>query len=207
MTQPKAFLFDIGNVLTRFDFAPVAAGLTAGSTTAPADPLGELLEIKDQLERGDLDEDAFVNRATRRLGFRGDSETFLALWCDIFTEIEPMSRLVEALHEAGYPLYLLSNTSAPHLRHLQATFPVFAFFRGGTYSHEARSMKPDEGIFRTAIEYFALVPNETLYIDDLAANIETGKRLGFLTHHYDPDRHHEFAALLGDLGIAVVAEN
>lgn len=201
MIQPKAFLFDIGNVLARFDFAPVAAALTANSATAPADPLGVLLEVKDQLERGDLDETAFVARATDLLGYRGDTTEFLALWCDIFTEIGAMTRLVASLDGAGFPLYLLSNTSAPHLRFLKTNLPVFAHFRGGIYSHEARSMKPDDAIFLAAIDRYALVPGETLYIDDLAANIETGRRLGFLTHHYDPDRHDALELRLADLGL------
>jgi len=202
MIPPKAFLFDIGNVLARFDFAPVAAGLAADCAVAPADPLAALLETKDALERGDLSEHAFVESAIRLLGYRGGGEGFLALWCDIFSEIEPMSRLVAALAAAGFPLYLLSNTNGPHLRHLRARYPVFAHFHGGIYSHEARALKPGEPIFHAAIARFGLVPSETLYIDDLAPNIATGERLGFLTHHYDPDRHHALESRLAGFGLS-----
>ena len=43
---------------------------------------------------------------------------------------------------------------------------------------------------------------ETLFIDDLAANIATASELGFQTHHYHPDRHHELLAALDTHGIA-----
>jgi FMN phosphatase YigB (HAD superfamily) len=32
----------------------------------------------------------------------------------------------------------------------------------------------------------------TLYVDDLAPNAETARRLGFQVVHYDPARHGEF---------------
>lgn len=203
MTPPKAFLIDIGNVLARFDFGPLATRLAADCSPAPTDPLGAILDIKDQLENGELDEAAFVELARARLGYRGNTGSFLALWCDIFSENLPMTRLVAALSGAGYPLYLLSNTNGPHLRYLRENYSVFTHFHGGIYSHEAGALKPHEPIFHAAIERYALVSGETLYIDDLAANIATGQSLGFLTHLYDPDRHDALEALLAEMGVAL----
>ena len=77
-------------------------------------------------------------------------------------------------------------------------FDVFSLFEGGVYSHEARCMKPHEPIYREVIQQFALEPAQTFYIDDLAANIVTGQRLGLQCHPYDPNQHerlvHELAA-------------
>ncbi len=51
-------------------------------------------------------------------------------------------------------------------------------------------------MYEQAIERFGLVPGETLYIDDLPANIETGKAMGFQTHQYDLNNHAAFLAVI-----------
>ena len=87
------------------------------------------------------------------------------------------------------PAYLLSNTNAPHLEWLLEQFSIFKHFEGGIYSHEAKTMKPEPGMYEQAVAKFDLDPAQTFYVDDLIANIETGRRLGFVSHHYDPQNH------------------
>ena len=50
-------------------------------------------------------------------------------------------------------------------------------------------MKPASGMYEQAVATFDLDPAQTFYVDDLIANIETGRRLGFVSHHYDPQNH------------------
>jgi FMN phosphatase YigB (HAD superfamily) len=64
-------------------------------------------------------------------------------------------------------------------------------------------MKPGEVIFYNLIDRCRLDPQRTLYIDDRADNIATGRNLGFQTHCYDPTRHHAFEELLSQAGISV----
>ena len=42
-------------------------------------------------------------------------------------------------------------------------------------------IKPDPAIYQVLIDRFELVPEETLFIDDNAANIETARQMGFQT--------------------------
>ena len=78
------------------------------------------------------------------------------------------------------------------MQHILRNYRIFDAFAGGIYSHEAKSMKPDQPMYQQAIERFGLVPEETLYIDDLPANIETGNSLGFKSHQYDLNDHQAF---------------
>jgi hypothetical protein len=80
---------------------------------------------------------------------------------------------------ATAPLYLLSNTNDMHVEALLRDFEVFAHFSGATYSHEARASKPHKRIYEIACERHGLVPAETLFVDDLAANISAAVDLGF----------------------------
>jgi putative hydrolase of the HAD superfamily len=182
-------------VLVRFDFTAAAERFAAQSEATTEQVLALLSPFKDDLESGRISDDDFVSQSIARIGYRGVREEFIRIWSDIFTENPPMISAVEQL-AAETPLYLLSNTSGLHKDWLFANFPVFRHFTGGIYSHEARTMKPGEAIFRAAIETFHLDPSATLYIDDLPDNIATGKRLGFVCHHYHPDRHEAFERTL-----------
>lgn len=196
----RALLFDIGNVLVRFDFTHAAQRLAASSDASAQEVLALLSPFKDDLESGRIADDDFIAQSTGRIGFRGSREDFVAIWGDIFTENVPM--IARAKQLAGkIPLYLLSNTSGLHKAWLFEKFDIFSKFDGGIYSHEVQCMKPHEPIFQEAIRTLRIEPEHTLYIDDLPDNIATGKRLGFRCHHYHPDRHEEFEPVLKGLGI------
>lgn len=158
-------------------------------------------EIKDAYESGQSTEEEFISAAIRETGFKGDQGEFIRIWCEIFTENEQMTGLIRALAGQGHNLYLLSNTNRLHLDYLQRTYPAFGYFSGGIYSHEAGSMKPDEAIYRAALDRFSLTPRETLYIDDLPENIKTGEQLNLKCHQYLSGSHHELIAWLTAEGI------
>ena len=196
------FLFDIGNVIMHFDFAPAIAHYVNNSTNDITDPLSEVADIKDRLEGGEMGSEEFVTHAIDTFGYRGTREEFIKAWNEIFSENAPMVAAIEAIAKAGHPLYLLSNTNGLHMDFL-LTFDVFKHFKGGIYSHEAKCMKPADKIYEIAIEEFDLDPSKTIYIDDLPANAEAGTRLGFLTHQYDSAKHEEFLAFVNGYGIAL----
>lgn len=191
--RDRALLFDIGNVLVRFDFTQAAQRFAEMSDASAEEVLKRLAPFKDDLESGRITNAHFVEQSMALIGFRGTEEDFIRIWGDIFTENVPMVALVREL--AGkHPLYLLSNTSGLHKDWLFEKFDIFALFEGGVYSHEAGCMKPHEPIYQLAIQQFNLDPASTFYIDDLGDNIVTGRRLGLVTHHYNPDKHDEMEA-------------
>lgn len=199
-----AFLFDIGNVLLKFDFS---LALRAVSSLSEVDDEVEVLaridRIKWSYEDGQIDRAAFLRAVFDTLRYRGDDTQFVAAWEDIFTPNPPMFALVERL-APRFPLYLLSNTSEIHRDYVFRTYGVFQHFSGGTYSYAARTSKPGREIFQAACRAHALEPATTFFIDDLLPNIETARGLGFVTHHYHPDRHE---ALLEDLRmVGVITE-
>lgn len=184
----RAFLFDIGNVILRFDFNAAAGRLAGLSEFASGEVLHRLSAYKHALESGAISDEDFITESIRSIGFRGTRGQFAEIWSDIFTENTPVISFVERL--AGkHPLYLFSNTSGLHKNWFMNQYSVFANFRDGIFSHEARCMKPDKAFYEQAVTRFNLDPATTFYIDDLAENIAEGERLGFVTHHYDPEQH------------------
>jgi glucose-1-phosphatase len=200
----RAFLFDIGNVLVRFNFAKAYAELAPVSGIAhTAELLARIEAVKLQYEDGQLSRAAFLEQVFDFLQFRGTEADFLKAWQGIFTGNEPMVALVRRLH-SQFPLYLLSNTNCMHLEGLFRDFDFFSLFRGGTYSHVASASKPGARIFEIACAEHGLEPASTFFIDDLAANVATARELGFRCHQYHPDRHDD---LLGALQAHQIAIN
>lgn len=197
----RAFLFDIGNVLVRFDFARAMQAVAALSDVADETEAHRRFEaVKADYEDGRVSRADFLRQAIDILGYRGTEAQFIAAWQGIFWENEPMTALVRQLH-GTFPLFLLSNTNDMHVEGLFRDFPVFRHFTDGTYSHEARASKPHRPIYEIACRTHGLDPRTTFFIDDLAANIATARELGFHAHHYHHERHDELLGALRSAGI------
>lgn len=195
----RAFLFDIGNVLLKFDFTLAMRALAAQSDARDEmHALALIDQVKAAYEDGQIDRAAFLRGAFDVLGYRGTEAQFIAAWEDIFELNEPMAALVAKL-APHFPLYLLSNTNDIHHAYFTRRYPVFAHFRGGTFSHLARQSKPGRAIYETACRDHGLDPATTLFIDDLLPNIETARALGFQTHHYHAAQHDALLAQLRDV--------
>jgi putative hydrolase of the HAD superfamily len=123
-------------------------------------------------------------------------------WEEIFEPNAPMIEIVDKL-AGNLPIYLLSNTNDIHLEYMRRTYPFFAKFSGGVYSHEAKASKPGKAIYETVCRQCGLEPATTFFIDDLLPNIETARALGFQTHHYHHERHDALLAQLRGAGVEV----
>ena len=201
MHTPRSFLFDIGNVICTFDFTQMLSRLQADGNQGNADPAHSIHSIKDSYETGMLEEGEFIAAASRATGFTGSCREFARIWCDIFTENRQMTKLVRQLKAQGHKLYLLSNTNHLHLEHLNRTYPAFTCFSGGIFSHRVGVMKPNAEIYRAALDQFSLAAEETIYIDDLAENIDTGRLLNLKCHQYSIENHQELTQWLSGTGI------
>ncbi|MCE9609952.1 MAG: HAD-IA family hydrolase [Chthoniobacter sp.] len=198
---PTAFLFDIGNVIVRFDFSLALRRVAAESEVHdPVEILARIDRVKVAYEDGQMDRAAFLAAAFDVLRYRGTEAAFISAWEEIFEPNPPMIALIERLH-GRFPLFLLSNIGDIHRDYLFRTYPVFARFTAGTYSFAARASKPGPGIYQHAIRTHGLDPARTFFIDDLLPNITTARTLGFCAHHYHHDRHAALAKELAALGV------
>jgi putative hydrolase of the HAD superfamily len=106
-------------------------------------------------------------------------------FCDIFYPLPERVSLARCL-AAHYPLALISNTCAAHIRHLESTFDFFPLFRQRIYSHEVGARKPHPSIYDKALSATGAKPETSLFIDDLAENLETPGKAGWHTVHLPP---------------------
>lgn len=116
----------------------------------------------------------------------------------ILTPLPEGLKLLEAAQKKGVKLYVLSNMSHDFYEHLIKSYPFLSEFDGGVYSCHYNLAKPDPKIFHTILHRYHLNPVETLFVDDIKANVEAAKSLGLKTVLFTKSKqsHDEFITLL-----------
>ena len=193
-----AIIFDIGNVLVRFDWQLAEERFRSRIRNETQEARERFIGLKSRLELGAISQETFLQMAIRILDFRGGTDEFAAIWNGIFWSNEEMEDFVVRLKDS-LPLYLLSNTSELHLNYLKERFDIFQHFVDGVYSFRAKCAKPDPKIFEIAAKQFGITPARTIFIDDLAPNVESAAACGIHSIQYDWRRHSEFQKELESL--------
>lgn len=196
-----AVIFDIGNVLLKFDYLVAARRLMEHNGLSEEPARERIVEAKAALEGGRIDRAEFLRLVRPEFSHSGSDADFIAMWEDIFEENEPMTRVAADLAARGVPTYLLSNISCIHHEFIFRTYPVFSTFRDGVFSYLAGAMKPDQRIYQITIQQLGVTPERTLFIDDLAPNIAEAEMLGFVGLTYDFRNHAAAEARMRELGI------
>jgi FMN phosphatase YigB (HAD superfamily) len=198
----ETLIFDIGNVVVRFDWQPVYGRLRGSCAKLTTNAEKDFRKLIARLEVGEMTGERFARLATQTIGFQGDEREFIAIWNSIFSSNPPMERTILGLKER-FPLFLLSNTSDLHLAYLKRNYGVLQYFVDGVYSFRAKCAKPGRRIFEIAIQQLCVEPQNTTYIDDLAANVRSASDLGFNAIQYDLTKHVEFERRLAKLGVQI----
>jgi HAD superfamily hydrolase (TIGR01509 family) len=132
-----------------------------------------------QFDRGTLTELEMVERIQSRTG-RSTREVSRIMDAvrDSLTEKLESVKLLRKLRERGVNLYCLSNMPASIYAHLRERHGFWDVFQGIVISGEIKMMKPEAEIFTHLLEKFKLAAEETVFVDDLAANIEGATAVG-----------------------------
>ena len=176
----KNILFDMGNVLIRFDRKLFLDRLEVSKADKDI-LLREVFANVEwaQMDRGTKTEETALESMRKRLPQRlhGAAETLTLHWDEPLVPIEGMYELVEELKEKGYGIYLLSNAS--YRQH--DYWPGIAasrFFDGTLISADVHAVKPQPEIYNLCLEKFGLKAEESFFIDDVGANVEGAVNCG-----------------------------
>lgn len=189
----QALLFDIGNVLLRFDYDQAAKAMAEHSSRSAPEIRAMLDEWQHRHETGQSTSGDFSREIRREIGYKASEEVFREHFGDIFTPNEPMWDYARMLF-GKMPVYLFSNISSLHESWIFEKFPEFEEFDGGFYSWRVGSMKPERGMYSRAIEVLQLPPERIGYLDDMPLNVQAGRDAGFRCVQYSPDNHPGFLA-------------
>ena len=126
-----------------------------------------------RLDRGTITEEEAVEAINSRLPKSLHSKTLELLhhWYDVLYPIEGMGELMNELKGKGYNLYILSNASTTlheYVNRVPGVKNVTSVFCSADY----KCMKPELEIYHKFFEVNDLIPEECIFIDDNAINIE-----------------------------------
>lgn len=115
--------------------------------------------------------------------------------------IEDSVAVLEDLKARGDKVYAITNFSREKWAECLIRFPFLQSFDGVVVSAHERVIKPDPAIYRVLFERYDLVPEDCIFIDDSAKNIETARTLGMQGIHFvEPI---DLRAALAACGLAV----
>lgn len=176
----RTILFDLGNVLVHFSHEQMCRQIGELAGREPDDVRRQLFDsgLLRELECGRLTEDEFRDRLEAALRTRMPLPELRQAASDIFTLNAPLRPMLDDLKRRGLRLVLLSNTSRTHFDWVRANFDVMQPFDELVLSFEVGAVKPEEAIFRRALEAIRCRPEECLYTDDIAAYVERGREFG-----------------------------
>ncbi len=183
MTMIRNIIFDIGNVLVDYCWREHIA--VCGYTGETAKRLGRAMmqsPVWPELDRGVWSEEELLG------GFIQNDPELEHEIRHVFADLSTLVRLyprtdawLEALRAKGYKVYYLSNFSDKCRREAIKQLGFMERMDGGLMSYEVREIKPCERIFRLLLERYDLKPEESIFLDDTSANLETARRLGMRT--------------------------
>lgn len=199
MSGIAAVIFDLGNVLLRVDEALGAERFAArtGKTRDEVERFFRSTPYAMEFALGKHSKRTFYRTVATGLGFDGSYDEFARIWAEVFTPIPPMIAVAESLKKR-VPRLLLSNTNPIHMEYILERFPFVGGFDDQIYSYEVGMLKPDETIYRLVLGRCGLTAARTVFIDDLAANVEGARRVGMQAiHHQSPEQTRQELASLG----------
>lgn len=182
----RTVFFDLGNVVLRFDKERILSefarlpGLSLPAVRQLAESPVEL-----EFEKGLIDIPEYIDRLNREGGLSEPItlETLVAIWQKPFEEIPAVCELIPVIKKQAR-LILLSNTNELHIRAIRKKTDILDQFDALVLSYEVNARKPDEAIYRKALEIAGSAPGECLFVDDLADNIYAARRIGIRAHRF-----------------------
>lgn len=183
----KNIVFDIGKVLIEFDWMKFMHKLfkdeeIISKVTECIWNSGWWVEM----DRGALPETEVLEHIYEEAGtLRNEAVYTMEHFGEVIGRQEYAIPWIKELKALGYKVYYLSNYSDFLIRANEASLDFRAYMDGGVFSHEEHLIKPDEAIYRRLCEKYNLIPEETLFTDDIQANIDAATAFGIKGIRFD----------------------
>lgn len=179
----KNIVFDIGQVLAEFRWRDYIDELTIKEEYKERLAKATVLSpYWNEVDRGVLTKEEIMKRCILldpeiekeiRLFFQDTSQLVI--------EFEYSEALVKSLKNQGYRIYILSNYGRENFSYVKEKFRFLKHVDGAVISYEEKHIKPEPEIYEALLSRYGIVPEESVFLDDLAANLEGAKAFHFHT--------------------------
>lgn len=146
-----------------------------------------------QFEIGKISPQQFLSEVRKVTGNKLPDKTIADAWNAMIGGFFKGSIGTIRKLQSQFRMFLLSNTNAMHeevynkrLKEDHGILNLNELFEKVYYSHDIHLSKPDPRIFEYVLKDSDLVPEETLFVDDILIHLESAAKLGIQTFHLKP---------------------
>lgn len=176
----KNVVFDIGQVLLEFNWKNFIENMDIAQDKKKKLANVTLGNINhwNEHDRGMSDEDFIKKSLEIEPDIEGELRYYLENIGTIVKEYEYSVPLMRSLKEKGYNVYLLSNYGKTPFKYALDNMKFFDKADGMVVSYQVGVIKPEPEIYKILFDKYKLIPEECVFIDDRADNIDAAVKMG-----------------------------
>jgi putative hydrolase of the HAD superfamily len=173
-------VFDLGGVVVAWQPDRIVAEYTADETLRGL-LRREIIDHADWLamDRGTMTVDQAVERGMERTGL---SDSIVRGLIDSvppsLVANEATVSLMRRVKAAGNRLYCLSNMPLESMAYMEQRYNFWEVFDGAVISSRIGHCKPEPEIYEHLLSTYELDPADTVFIDDVAVNVDAARSHG-----------------------------
>ena len=189
----KNIVFDIGNVILNFRYKEVVKEFSNNKEEQDF-IVDNIINSPEWLQyglidTGYIDRNIAISLIQDRTNHKMDNLVY-DFWMNYPKYLKINKEVIDIiidLKNKNYNIYLLSNINPYITKNIKETSNLFDLVDGYILSYEVHQIKPYEAIYKKLINTYKINPEESLFIDDNLNNINTGKRIGFISKKVEQD--------------------
>jgi 2-haloacid dehalogenase len=186
MSQPQAVIFDIGNVLTRWQPEAFYDRVIGEDRRRALFAEVDLHRMNDIVDEGALFRETIYDWADRTPHWRAEIRLWYDRWIELASpRIEGAIALQRALRAKGVPVFALTNFGKYSFEEALPKMDFLTDFDRLYVSGRMGVIKPDPRIYEMVEDDCGLPPASLLFTDDRADNITAAARRGWRTHQFE----------------------
>ncbi|MFM2483688.1 HAD family hydrolase [Celerinatantimonas yamalensis] len=186
MPTIRNIVFDIGNVMVRWSPLEIIR-LTFGEQVDGASLAANIFQSSLWLDynRGVYTQLQVRQQLQEQMNFSDDELNRLFYYLVnsqilIYGQVD----LLKRLHQAGYQLYTLTDNVPEIVSFIKQRYDFWPYFHGEVVSADVGCLKPDPVIYQYLLNTYQLNPAESVFTDDLMANIQGCQNAGMHGIHF-----------------------
>lgn len=186
MSRIEAVIFDIGNVLLRWDPEGFYDRAIGPERRARLFSEVDLDGMNARIDLGESFSGLVEATAAANPGWAAEVRMWRDHWIDMAQPEIPRSvALLRALRRKGVPVFALSNFGVESFGVAVSHYPWLDEFDRRYISGHLRVMKPDPEIYRIVEADCGIAPGALLFADDRPANVDAAVARGWQAHLFD----------------------
>ncbi len=186
IAAPSAVLFDIGNVLTRWQPEAFYDRVIGPDRRRALFAEVDLHHMNDLVDAGALFRETIYDWADRTPHWAPEIRLWYDRWIELASpRIEGSIALQRALRAKGVPVFALTNFGKYSFDEALPQMDFLTNFDRLYVSGRMGVIKPDPRIYEMVEQDCGLPPESLLFTDDRADNITAAARRGWRTHQFE----------------------